>query len=278
MTASRQTATTPEQARAAIGGTHGGTGPGRGDELHRFVRENGSTRCLELGFGNGEGSVYIASALEANGCGHLTSVDLPVALERSPNSPELLERAGLSHRVNIVTEPAGYVWWLRRKMREQLRGDTYEPAYDFVFLDGAHTWDVDGLAFALVDRLLAPDGWILFDDLDWDATAPGTHVPEDTRELAHVTEIWELLVATDPRYDELRSDGEWGYAHKSSSPAPPVRTVVKRDLLGHLRDLARGAMLSRRATPAVRSPAPRSAGIRAARRSGRRSACRATRA
>jgi predicted O-methyltransferase YrrM len=230
-------ATTPGQVRAVLGGTHGGTGPVRGDELHRFVRDNGFSRCLELGFGNGEGSVYIASALEANGCGHLTSVDLPVALERSPNCPELLERAGLSHRVDVVTEPGGYVWWLRRKMREQLGDDTFESAFDFVFIDGAHTWDVDALAFALVDRLLASGGWILFDDLDWEATDPGTDVPADTRELRHVTEIWDLLVATYPRYDELRTDGQWGYAHKSSSPAPSVRTVVRHDFLGQIRQL-----------------------------------------
>jgi predicted O-methyltransferase YrrM len=237
--------TTPDQVRAALGGTHGGTGPVRGDEIHRFVRENGFTRCLELGFGNGEGSVYIASALEANGRGSLTSVDLPVALERRPSSPELLERAGLSHRVNVVTEPGGYVWWLRRKMREQLKGDAFEPAFDFVFIDGAHTWEVDGTAFLLVDRLLAPGGWILFDDLAWDATDPATNVPDNTRELEHVQEIWDLLVATDPRYDELKTDGHWGYAHKSSSPTPRVRTVVKHDLIGQIRGLARGVKIRR---------------------------------
>ena len=39
--------------------------------------------------------------------------------------------------------------------------------YDFCFIDGAHTWDTDGFAFCLVDRMLRPGGWIIFDDLNW---------------------------------------------------------------------------------------------------------------
>lgn len=230
---------TAAQARAVIGDTRGGTSPSRGEELHRFVREHRFTRCLELGFEHGVGSVYIASALEAAGQGTLTSVDIPSAFERRPTAAELLAKAGVAHRVELVIDPDSYVWWLRRRLRDQLAMGRIEPAYDFVFLDGAHTWDTDALAFCLVDRLLAPDGWILFDDMDWDASGPhSAHVPEDTRQLAHVREIWELLVATHPRYDELRSDGEWGYAHKSASPVPSVRTVVKHDLLGQVRELA----------------------------------------
>ena len=232
-------ARTAAQARAAIGDVPGGTGPTRGEELYRFVREHGFARCLELGFGQGAGSVYIATALEANARGSLTSVDRPVALGRHPSAAELLERAGLTHRVELVVDPDGYIWWLRRRLREQLRGDGFEAAYDFVFLDGAHTWATDALAFALVDRILAPDGWILFDDLDWNPSDRATaNVPDDTREFAHVREIWDLLVATDPYYDELRTDHEWGYAHKSSSPTPKVRTVVQHDLLGQIRELA----------------------------------------
>ena len=130
------------------------------------------------------------------------------------------------------------MWWLRRQLREDLQGDRIAPAYDFVFLDGAHTWDTDGLAFAAVDRLLAPGGWILFDDLDWVPSDRAiSDVPDDTRDVSHVRDIWDLLVCTDPSYDELRLDGAWGYAHKSSTATPAVRTVVKHDLLGQIRDL-----------------------------------------
>ncbi len=39
--------------------------------------------------------------------------------------------------------------------------------FDYVFIDGAHTWDVDGFAFFLVDKLLSPGGHIEFHDCRW---------------------------------------------------------------------------------------------------------------
>jgi hypothetical protein len=39
-----------------------------------------------------------------------------------------------------------------------------DRSIDFVYLDGAKNWTMDGLAFFLVDKLLNRDGWILFDD------------------------------------------------------------------------------------------------------------------
>lgn len=39
--------------------------------------------------------------------------------------------------------------------------------YDYVFLDGAHTFVVDGLAYFLIDILLSPGGYIDFDDYNW---------------------------------------------------------------------------------------------------------------
>lgn len=234
--------TTAEQARVVVGDAGGGTTSSRGETLHRFVREQGFTSCLELGFAHGVGSVYIAAALEAAGAGTLTSVDIPSALNRTPSAESLLSRAGLSHRVQLVIDPDSYVWWLRRRLREQLRDGRIEPAYDFVFIDGAHTWDTDALAFALVDRLLKPGGWILFDDLAWLPGDPTvSDVPDDTRGFPHVGEVWDLLVLTDSSYDEVHTNGSWGYARKSLLPTPQVRTVVKTDLLIQLRQLARMA-------------------------------------
>jgi hypothetical protein len=64
-----------------------------------------------------------------------------------------------------------------------------------------------------------------------------------------VAEIWDLLVLTDSSYDEVRTNGSWGYARKSLSASPPVRTVVKTDLLIQLRQLAR---MTRRRVRALR--------------------------
>jgi predicted O-methyltransferase YrrM len=232
--------TTAAQARELLQDDGGGTSPAAGEELHEFVREHRFERCLELGMAHGGSAVYIASALEANGAGHLDSVDLHIAKERVPPATETLKRAALEHRVTLHYEDTSYTWFLHDKLREQLRdGERIEPLYDFVFIDGAHTWDVDALAFALVDRLLKPGGWILLDDLDWNIGDSDTTLPQVQRDLPHVREIWELLALTPPQYDEFRTDGQWGWLRKSAEPNPTTRTVVKKDLAGSVRQLGR---------------------------------------
>jgi predicted O-methyltransferase YrrM len=235
--------TTASQTRTLVGDTGGGTTPPRGERIHNFVRDHAFEHCLELGFAHGVGSVYIASALEANGRGHLTSVDVPSALDRLPLASDLLEQAGLAHRVSLVVEPTSYTWFLHRILREQLQESTIDPLYDFVFIDGAHTWDVDGFAFLLVDKLLKPGGWILFDDLYWRLDAQRwPEVPDAQRAIAQVNEVWDLLVLTHPGYDEMRTDGSWGWAHKATTPAPQTRVVTEvAPLLVQLREVARFA-------------------------------------
>jgi predicted O-methyltransferase YrrM len=231
-----------DEAREIVRDTGGGTSPERGRQLFDWVREHRPASCLELGFAHGVSTVYLAAALEANGAGTVQSVDNRSALEREPPAAALVKRAGLEARVELFYEDTSYNWFLHRRLREQLSDGAVQPAYDFCFLDGAHTWVDDGLAFFLVDKLLEPGGWILFDDLPWKLDERWD-VPETQRELAQVKEVFDLLAATHPLYDRLESDGDWGWARKSPVPQPPVRTVVKRDVLGAM---VEGARLVRR--------------------------------
>ena len=45
--------------------------------------------------------------------------------------------------------------------------DNPGPIFDYVFLDGAHTYAVDALTFFLCDRLLKVGGYADFDDYGW---------------------------------------------------------------------------------------------------------------
>ena len=96
----------------------------------------------------------------------------------------------------------------------QVLRESAEPRFDYVFLDGAHTWCVDALAFVLLDRLLVPGGHIEFDDYHWTIERSPSMKPDVfpatdrmyTREQIaepQVALVVDLLVRPDPRYEEV---------------------------------------------------------------------------
>lgn len=78
---------------------------------------------------------------------------------------KLLHKKGFSRFTGFGNSPKlldSYCWSLMRLLQRKR-----EPFLDYVYLDGAHTWCVDGFAFLLIDELLKPGGHVEFDDYDW---------------------------------------------------------------------------------------------------------------
>jgi predicted O-methyltransferase YrrM len=192
--------------------------------LRDFLTKHSLKNCLELGFFHGLSSAYIAAALAANGGGHLTTVDLLSVRRKSPNIEDLLRQLSLTTTVTVVYEPRSYTW---RLMKLIARGDL--ERFDFCYIDGGHSWDVSGFGFFLVEKLLRPGGWVLFDDLNWTSGVdadryrraqqplPGWLARQTEEELhtEQVRKVWELLVKQHPGFDQFYEEGEWGFARKS---------------------------------------------------------------
>jgi predicted O-methyltransferase YrrM len=167
------------------------------ERITKFIADKQVETILELGFSHGVSTCYMAAVLSELGRGSIVTIDLERAREATPNIEELLDRIGESQRVKVFYEPTSYTWRMMRFLEE----DT-TPRFDFCYLDGAHSWFVDALAFFLVDRLLRPGGWIIFDDLDWTyATSPSLKESEEVRSMpldeqttSQVKKIYELLV------------------------------------------------------------------------------------
>ena len=116
---------------------------------------------LELGTAHGVGAAYMAAA-GAN----VTTVDFQGA--HYDPSPEQVARRKPGVQVNIVREYSSYTWWLKTQVEQRTdEHGNVTPAYDFVYLDGAKNWTIDGLAVILIEKLLRPGGWLLMDDLEW---------------------------------------------------------------------------------------------------------------
>src|SRR3954447_445374 len=200
--------------------------PEQGRIVYDHVRATRPAEVLELGTAHGVGAAYLAAALEDNGAGRLTTVDFAGAAY-DPAPEAVLARAGVAARVAIVREFSSYTWWLKEQVQARSdRAGNVEPLYDFVYVDGAKNWTIDGLAVVLVEKLLRPGGWLLMDDLDWTyGQDPGREITDGIhhRELSerertepHLRAVFDLIVAQHPSFTELRRQDElWGWGRRA---------------------------------------------------------------
>jgi predicted O-methyltransferase YrrM len=214
------------------------TSASRGRVLYEHIRENRPQNLLELGTARGGSAVFIASALEANGTGHLTSVDSTRWRWLDPTPQEVLGKAGLSDLVTLDKRFSTYTWFLKTEIEKRL-GDagSVQPEYDFIFLDGSKNWSTDGLAVVLAEKLLRPGGWLLLDDLDWNyekyCEAPRHYevdiakLSDEERTQPHLHAVFDLLIRTNPAFDQfVVQDNWWGWAHKSPHTSQSARGGV----------------------------------------------------
>jgi predicted O-methyltransferase YrrM len=207
--------------------------PDHGRRVYEHVRANGAVDVLELGTAHGVSAAYIAAALEANGAGHVTTVDHGGAAY-DPAPQDLLRGAGLAHRVSIVRAHSSYNWFLKEQIegRSDAAGNC-EPLFDFCYLDGSKNWNVDGLAVVLIEKLLRPGGWLLMDDLMWTYERNPWILPEGNgkplgpsseaeRTEPHLRAVFELIVKQHPALTEFVVEDDWyGWARKQ--PGAPRR-------------------------------------------------------
>ncbi len=210
--------------------------PGLGRRVYDHIRTTRPDQALELGTAHGVSAAYIAAALEANSRGHLTTVDHGGAAY-DPSPEQVLGIAGLAHRVTIVREHSSYNWFLKQQIEQASdSAGNCQPRFDFCYLDGSKNWNVDGLAVVLIEKLLAPEGWLLMDDLEWTyernpwiAPSGDGHPlgPSSDSELTepHLRAVFELIVKQHPAFTRFIQEDAWyGWAQKR--PGAPRRYEV----------------------------------------------------
>lgn len=175
-----------------------------------FLKTTHAKQIAEIGIYAGDTTRLIAQYLRGDGCLWLFDFE-----ERVSAVVDDLRARGHRNVIghgNTHQTYDSYTWSLMRLVQEH-----QEPIWEYVFLDGKHTWDVDALAFVLIDRLLKPGGHIDFDDYGWSLARSTTmnprvfpqvtkqYTPEQI-EATHVQLIVDLLVKRDPRYVEVVKD------------------------------------------------------------------------
>jgi len=176
-------------------------------ETVETFKASGATVFAELGIYRGHTTEAIASHLAGEGEIHLFDYEDMVQ--------DLAGRLRASGYDNVVCHGNSrkamdsYNWSLMKLLEQH-----EQPIFDYVFIDGAHTWGVDALAFFLVDKLLRVGGHVDFDDYKWslaispsqNPTAfPATakmYTPEQIA-VPQVAKIVDLIVKRDERYEEI---------------------------------------------------------------------------
>lgn len=166
-------------------------------------------KCVaEFGILDGNTSIEIARILKARG-GTLHIFDFEHNVERAV---EHMRREGLTNVQGHGSSTKlldSYNWPLSKVLEANA-----SPIFDYAFIDGAHTWNVDALTFLLVDKLMVVGGHVDFDDYNWTlggspnlspAAFPLTAECYTDEQIgdAQVKRVVDLLVKRDPRYVEV---------------------------------------------------------------------------
>ena len=128
--------------------------------LFRLIREFRPERRLQLGTSLGISAAYQAAALEANGRGHLVTLEGASALAQIAR--DNLQRIGLDHRVEVVS--GRFVDTLEKSLESS-------GGVDYAFIDGRHDGDATLEYFEQLARRMGTPGVFVFDDIGWSSSS-----------------------------------------------------------------------------------------------------------
>jgi len=174
---------------------------GPNEHVVELVEKYKPTKYAEIGVYKGDTCIEVAKLLNESSQIHL--FDFEDRIEEVVKRFEV-EFADRSTIIKAFVWPNSYKMfdsynWSLAKCLEQ--GITF----DFVFIDGAHSWHHDALAFFLVDRMLEDGGIVVFDDYAWRFGGSPTLCPrsfpqiteqytQEQIEIPQVNMIVDLLV------------------------------------------------------------------------------------
>jgi predicted O-methyltransferase YrrM len=185
----------------------GSTLPGPNYETINFIKRTKCRHIAEIGIFEGYTSMEFAKFLNGEGQLHLFDYE-----DRVRSVTAALEQVGFRNVRGFGSSYKvldSYNWGLAKLLDENAG-----PIYDYVFLDGAHSWAVDALAAFLSDRMLKVGGYLDFDDYDWTFSGSPSVNPRvfpltrkfytsEQIESKQVKMIVDLVIRRDPRYQEV---------------------------------------------------------------------------
>jgi len=179
---------------------------------------NEPINVAEVGIGIGTTSIEITKRLRNNDSFYFFSYEHDVReLEYDLKNKDYC-KCKLYPMGNTTATYDSYNWKLSSLCLENDR------LFDLVYLDGAHSFFHDGLATALLKKLVKPGGILIFDDIFWSYKMSPTVNPEihpetsknfskEQIETAQMKLVIDLFMETDENWERM-GDIEWETAYR----------------------------------------------------------------
>jgi predicted O-methyltransferase YrrM len=227
---------TLDEIRGVLPAAKGMT-PGRAQKLYDFIVGSRPRHILHVSPSE-LAAAYMAAALDQVGAGEITGI-YPERAAAGPDAT-LWSDTRLARWITPIRSRAGTEWELMKLIEQHTVDGQCTPVFDLCFVQASRTWNTAALAFFLLEKLLVPGGWIVFDDITWTfGASPSLKDTDSTRRMeadqrttAQVGKVFSLLVRQHPSFAGFKDDGLWGWARKKGEAAPcycPVcETTVAR--------------------------------------------------
>lgn len=122
-----------------------------GNYLIKIINDNNFKECLEIGMAYGVSATYMLSIKDVK----LTSIDPFQTIQWKSSGLELLKSLKFEKNHKLIEEKSYNV--LPTLLKDN-------KVYDFIFIDGWHTFDYTLIDFFYADKLIKKGGVIVIDD------------------------------------------------------------------------------------------------------------------
>jgi len=196
--------------------------------LYSIIVSNKYKNIIDIGTGNGFSSLYFCKALSDLGNGGMVETIDITDKNKEKNVIELFRRDGLEGFINFNVDRSDDVI------------PTLDDAYDFVLIDGEHTYEQTKRDFYNVFDKLSVGGCVAFHDVykrPEDAVGPRTFLDEiaDSGFVDVVffgPELFDHFSYIEDNFDAHRISAKWrdhnySYAHPSADPKSLMAVAFK---------------------------------------------------
>lgn len=144
-------------SRGELVQVHSETSPQQCQFLQQIIRENGFRKSIEIGLAYGISTIAIMEEIVKNGGSHFV-IDKFQQQDWAGNGLELVKQAGYDDKIEFREQYSYEV------LPELLAKG---QKFDFAYVDSTKQFDWILVDFFFLDKLLAINGVIVFDDVTW---------------------------------------------------------------------------------------------------------------